>query len=146
MSYTEFVAHAGASFEVAALDLAVLLISLALIIVGIKVVRGKTKQGLENHRRIMTVAFFLANLGIIFVMWPAFGNFYTDPDVMLLSSLSLTTLFHASVGIFAEILALSFVLGFLPKQTRKWMRVGVIVWILVLAVGIIIFLQMLALI
>jgi len=95
---------------------------------------------------IMSVAIIL-NLAIIFsVMLPSTFMFYTDPDVVVLEPLSITTLLHSVVGLPAIVSGMIYAFGDLPTKRKKWMRITAVLWVGNIAIGIFMFLQMMHLI
>jgi hypothetical protein len=60
---------------------------------------SKTQVSLLQHRWLLTIAVTLT-LGVIFlVMTPSAFRFYIDPNLQVLSGLSITTLIHAAIGL-----------------------------------------------
>jgi hypothetical protein len=55
-------------------------------------------------------------------MLPAAYNFFIDPDLAILSQLSILTIFHAILGAPAIVLGVMYAFGDLPKHTKRWMR------------------------
>lgn len=117
---------------------------LIIILSGIKYGRIKTGDHLKTHRSYMTAATIATVTGTIFVMLPAFYNYYTDPDVDLYSTLSTSTLIHVTVSGPALLLGILFSLNKLPRNVKPWMRLTAILWMSAIAVGIVLFIQMLA--
>ncbi|MBI2936773.1 MAG: hypothetical protein HYY22_01050 [Thaumarchaeota archaeon] len=91
-----FALHAGTSIIVSGLNMLLLTGVLIIILSGIKYGRIKTGDNLKTHRNYMTAATIVTIAGIIIVMLPAFYRYYTDPDVAFYSTLSISTLIHAS--------------------------------------------------
>jgi len=139
-----FALHAGTSIIVSGLNMLLLTGVLIIILSGIKYGRIKTGDNLKTHRNYMTAATFVTIAGIIIVMLPAFYRYYTDPDVAFYSTLSISTLIHAAVSGPALLLGILFSLHKLPRNVKPWMRLTVILWISAIAVGIVLFIQMLA--
>jgi len=79
-------------------------------------------------------------------MVPSAFSFFIDPNVNLLSTLSIVTLVHAAIGVPAATMALIYVFGDLPVNVRMWMRITAALWVATMAVGVVLFLHMLALI
>jgi hypothetical protein len=141
------VLHAGTPIQVSQAALTMMFVVLGIVLMGIGFGRlSKTKPNLLQHRWLLTVSVALT-LGVIFlVMVPSLFSFYIDPDLQFLSALSITTLIHAAVGLPAVVTALIYVFGDLPTNVKKWMRINTIFWIAALALGVVLFLQMLSLI
>jgi len=139
---SQFVLHAGTSPILSETVLMLMLVSLAVGLVGIGFGRIKGKENLILHRWTMSMAIILNLVAIIPVMLPTFFRYYSDPDVMLFSSLSLTTLIHGITGVPAVITGLMYAYGKLPNKTKTWMRFTAIFWVANLAIGIVLFLQM----
>jgi hypothetical protein len=139
--------HAGTPIQVSQAALTLMLVVLGIVLMGIGFGRlSKTKPNLLQHRWLLTVSVALT-LGVIFlVMVPSLFSFYIDPDLQFLSALSITTLIHAAVGLPAVVTALIYVFGDLPANVKKWMRINAVLWIAALALGVVLFLQMLSLI
>jgi uncharacterized membrane protein YozB (DUF420 family) len=102
----------------------------------------KNRESLLQHRWSMTVALIIALTVIFLVMLPAAYNFYVDPDLEVLSQLSILTIFHGVLGAPAVVLAVMYAFGDLPKQTKKWMRWAIFFWIVSLILGVLLFLDM----
>jgi uncharacterized membrane protein YozB (DUF420 family) len=79
-------------------------------------------------------------------MLPSFFRFYIDPDVMLFSTVSITTVIHGVVGVPAVATAVIYTFGDLPMKVKKWMQLTAILWITDIGLGVVLFLQMLELI
>jgi hypothetical protein len=141
-----FFLHAGTSPALSQLTLTVMLVTLGIAIIGISFGRLKTKASLIRHRWTLTAAVALTIGTVFFVMLPTAFRFYIDPDVQVLGSLSLTTVVHGVLGVFASVTALIYVLGDLPSKVKRWMRVTAVLWFSALAMGVVLFLQMLSLI
>jgi len=122
-----------------------LLLSIALValLIGIRFGRARNANSIRKHRYIMTVTVTLRTAGLALVMLPTFYRYYSDPDIMLLSTLSLSTLIHASVGIPATILGVLFALNIIPKRVKTWMWLTAMLWIAAIIMGIVLFIQML---
>ena len=135
--------HAGTPIEVSQAALTVMFVALGIILIGIGFGRlSKTKQNLLQHRWLLTVAVILT-LGVVFsVMLPSVFRFYIDPDLQVLSGISITTLIHAVLGLLALVTGLVYALGDLPTEIKKWMRLSAIFWISALTFGAVLFLQM----
>ena len=93
----------------------------------------------------MTVAIGLALLAIFFVMIPSAVRFYIDPDVEFYSTLSIMTIIHGVIGVPAVVLGVIYALGDLPQKVKHWMRWAAVFWVISLAIGVLVFLEMLGL-
>ena len=133
--------------EVSQIALTVMLVALGITSIGIGYGRlSKTKTNLLQHKWLLTVAVALT-LGVVsLVMVPSAFRFYIDPDLQVLSGLSIATLIHASLGLLAMVTGLIYVFGDLPTDVKKWMRLTAIIWVAALVLGVLLFLQMLLLI
>ncbi len=136
--------HAGTSPVVSQTALTVMFVVLGIILVGMGFgYVSKTKENLLQHRWMLTTAIALA-LGVIFlVMVPTLVRFYGDHDVEWFSSLSVMTAVHSFVAAPAIITAIYYVFGIVPKNSKKWMRWTAALWLVSIALGTILFLQML---
>ena len=138
--------HAGTPVVVSQTTLTAMFVVLGIILIGIGFGSvSKNRESLLLHRWSMSVAVALASGAILLVMIPTAFNFYIDPDLQFFSSLSFFTLFHAVIGAFAITLGLIYAFGDLPQKLRRWMRWASIFWVGSLALGTIVFLEMLGL-
>ena len=135
--------HAGIAPVLSQTSLNIMLVVLGLLLVGIGfgyVV--KNKDAFRQHRYMLTSVLILALIPILSVMIPAMYLFYTDSDVMISSSISITQIIHTLVSIPALATASIYAVGKLPKNVKKGMRWTAGLWIASLVLGILIFLQM----
>lgn len=88
----------------------------------------------------------LTLLAAFLVMAPSAFKFYIDPAVNPLSVLFIMALIHAAVGAPALIMALIYAFGDLPQNIRSWMRTASALWIVAMAIGVLLFLHVLALV
>jgi uncharacterized membrane protein YozB (DUF420 family) len=102
----------------------------------------KSKDRLKLHRWSMSMGAILASVSIFLVMLPTLYNFLIDPNLELISSLSIFTLIHAIIGVPAITIGLIYAFGDLPQKTRSWMRWAAVFWVASLAFGILLFLEM----
>ncbi len=110
-------------------------------------VHGRLKgEQLRAHRWIMTSAILILLIPVFMVMLPATLVFYTDPDVELFSTMSITTIIHAVLGFPTIVLGIIFVTNDLPTKTRHWMRWAAALLIATFGVGVYIFLLMMGVI
>lgn len=137
------VLHAGVSPYISETGLMLLLVALGLSLAGIGFGRIKSKESLTYHRWYMSSAIIISLVAVGLVMLPTFFRYYSDPDVMLFSSLSLTTIVHGITGAPAVLTGLLYAFGRLPNKVKTWMRMTAIVWIANTAIGVVLFLQML---
>jgi uncharacterized membrane protein YozB (DUF420 family) len=138
---------AGTPPEASQMTLTVMFVAFGVLLIGIGFPRiSKTKQSLLQHRWTLTVAVALTLGAVLLVMLPSAFRFFIDPNVNLLSTLSIITLVHAVIGVPAATIALIYVFGDLPVNVRMWMRITAALWVATMAVGVVLFLQMLALI
>ena len=129
------------------MTLTVMFVALGILMIGISFPRvSKTKQSLLQHRWTLTVAVILALGAVLLVMAPSAFKFYIDPSVNMLSTLSIVTLIHTALGVPAVIMALIYVFGDLPASVRLWMRIAAALWVATTAIGVLLFLQVLALV
>jgi len=136
--------HAGTSPIVSQTALTLMFVVLGIVLVGMGFgYVSKTRENLLQHRWMLTTAVVLA-LGVIFlVMLPTLVRFYGDKDVEWFSSLSIVTAIHSFVAAPAIITAVYFIFGLVPKNSKKWMRWTAAFWVASIALGTLLFLQML---
>jgi uncharacterized membrane protein YozB (DUF420 family) len=138
--------HAGTPVIVSQMTLTTMFVVLGIILIGIGFGSvAKNKESLLMHRWNMSAAIALTLGAILLVMLPAAYNFYIDPDLQFFSSLSIMTLIHAVIGVPAITLGLIYAFGDLPQKVKHWMRWAAIFWVASLALGTILFLEMLGL-
>jgi len=107
---------------------------------------GKNKEALLQHRWTITTVLILTLIPVAFVMVPTMYRFYTDPDVMVFSSISITQMIHIAVSIPALGTAVVYAFGRLPADVKKSMRWTAALWVASMALGVLMFLQMMELI
>jgi uncharacterized membrane protein YozB (DUF420 family) len=140
------VLHAGTPVEISQATLMLMFVVLGLLLNGIGFGRiVKTKESLLHHRWIISAAIVLTALAIFLVMLPSAFRFYIDPDVMIFSKISITTIVHGVIGVPAVVTALLYAFGDLPVKIRKWMRITAVLWIADLIFGLVLYLQMMEL-
>jgi len=137
------VLHAGLSPIISETVLMLMLVALGLSLVGIGFGRVKSKEGLMQHRWTMSAAVIINLVAVVLVMLPTFFSYYTDPDVMVFSSLSLTTIIHGITGVPVVLTGLVYAFGKLPEKPKSWMRATAFLWIANIVIGLVLFLQML---
>lgn len=137
------VLHAGMSPVISETVLMLMLVALGLSLIGIGFGRIKSKEGLMQHRWTMSAAIMISLITVILVMLPTFFRYYTDPDIMVFSSLSWTTIIHGIIGVPAVLTGVVYAFGRLPKKAKLWMRVTALLWIANITIGTVLFLQML---
>jgi uncharacterized membrane protein YozB (DUF420 family) len=133
---------AGPAIEVSQTTLTVMFVVLGIVLMGIGFGHiSKTKTNLLQHRWTLTTAVALSMGAIFLVMVPSFFVFYIAPDLQFLGMLSFTTLIHSVIGAIAVVTGLIYVFGDLPADTKKWMRITALLWIITLTLGVLRFLQ-----
>jgi uncharacterized membrane protein YozB (DUF420 family) len=138
--------HAGTPVVVSQTTLTAMFVVLGIVLIGVGFGRvSKNGESLLLHRWSMSVAVAMSSVAILLVMLPAAFNFYIDQDLQFFSSLSLITLVHAVIGVPAITLGLIYAFGDLPQKLKRWMRWAAIFWVGSLALGTIVFLEMLGL-
>ena len=138
--------HAGTPVALSQFTMTLMFIVLGILLIGIGYgFLLKNKESLLQHRWAMTVAIILALLAIFFVMVPSFVKFYIDPDVEVFSTLSIMTVVHGIIGLPAIVIGVIYAFGDLPQKLKNWMRWTAALWIISLAVGVLVFLEMLGL-
>ena len=88
----------------------------------------------------------LTLIPMFLVMAPTMYRFYTDPDVMVFSSISITQIIHTAVSIPALATAAVYAFGKLPVNVKKSMRWSAFLWVASMVLGVLMFLQMMDLI
>jgi hypothetical protein len=137
---------AGTQVVVSQTTLTAMFVVLGIILIGMGFGSvSKNRESLLLHRWSMSIAVSIAIVGILLVMLPAALNFYIDPGLQFFSSLSLFTLIHAAIGTFGITLGLIYSLGDLPQKLKHWMRLAAVLWVGSLALGTIVFLEMMGL-
>jgi uncharacterized membrane protein YozB (DUF420 family) len=141
------VLHAGTSPVTSQTVLMFMFVVLAILVVGIGsgyVV--KSKDSLKQHRWYLIIAVVFTLVPTLLVMIPTIFRFYTDPDAMLFSSISLTQIAHAAVSIPALATAILYTFGRLPQNIKIGMRWAASLWVASIILGVLMFLQMMELI
>ncbi len=128
-------------------SLAIMFVVLGVLLMGIGASRiSKTKESLLQHRWMLTTVVIITLATVLLVMAPSMFVFYIDPALAFFSGLSLTTLIHVCIGFVGIVSSLIYVFGDLPEKTRKWMRITAALWLVAVALGVLVFLQKLALV
>ncbi len=139
--------HAGISPVTSQTVLTLMFVVLGILLVGIGFgYIGKNKEILMQHRWTLTAVLILTLAPTLLVMVPAMYVFYTDSDVMVFSSISITQIAHAAVSIPALATASMYAFGKLPSNVKKGMRWTAALWIASIILGVLIFLQMMDLV
>ncbi len=147
MRIMEYLAeHAGTSAIVSQTVLTVLLVVLGLSIIAFAFGKLKSPDNLKLHRAIMSAAIILLFIPILLVMLPTTYAFYTDPDVVYFSSISLLTVIHGIVGLPVVVIGLIFLTNDLPSNVKMWMQRTSALLVLSVGLGVLLFLAMLDLI
>jgi uncharacterized membrane protein YozB (DUF420 family) len=124
-----------------------MLVVLGMLLVGIGFGYAvKNKEAIMQHKWILTTVLALTLIPVLLVMSPTMYRFYTDPDVIPLSSISVTQIVHTAVSIPALATAVIFASGKMPKNIKKGMRWAALFWIASMVLGVLLFLQMIELI
>jgi uncharacterized membrane protein YozB (DUF420 family) len=128
------------------LNLLLQLSILCILAIGFNFGRKKSFDNLRRHWTTMAAASVLNLAGFAFVMAPAMWSFLAKSPVELGSVWAITSLPHGALGILDGALILS--LGTLffakrsPQKMKTWMRAMFIIWIVNIAIGISLYLQM----
>lgn len=139
--------HAGTSPVVSQTVLTLMFVVLGIFLVGIGFgYLVKNKEALLQHRWTLTTVLILTLVPALLVMVPTMYRFYTDPDVRVFSSMSITQIIHAAVSIPALATAAVYAFGKLPRNVKKGMRWTAALWIASRVLGVLPFLQMMDLI
>ncbi len=139
--------HAGTSPVTSQTVLTLMLVVLGILLVGIGFgYTSKNKEILLQHRWTLTAVLILTLAPTLLVMIPTMYRFYTDPDVMVFSGISITQIAHATVSIPALATAIIYAFGKLPGNVKKGMRWTAALWIASIVIGVLLFLQMMDLI
>ncbi len=127
-------------------SLSLMFVVLGIILIGaIFSSTSKTKESLLRHRWTMSVAVLLASGAILLVMLPSAFNFFIDPNLQFLSSVSILTIVHGVVAAPAITLGLIYAFGDLPQKTKRWMQWAAILWVSSIILGLFLFLEMMGL-
>lgn len=127
-------------------SLSLMFVVLGIILIGaIFASTSKTKESLLRHRWTMSVAVLLASGAILLVMLPSAFNFYIDPNLQFLSSVSILTIVHGVVAAPAITLGLIYAFGDLPQKTKRWMHWAAVLWVVSIILGLLLFLEMMGL-
>ncbi len=141
------VLHAGTPIEISQATLMVMFVVLGIILIGVGFGRlAKTKESLLQHRWVLSAAVALTLVAVFTVMVPSTFRYYIDPDLMLFSNMSITTVIHGVIGVFALTTGVIYAFGDLPSNVKKWMRITVALWLADIVLGVVLYLQMLELI
>jgi len=141
------ISHQGTPPLVSQTTLTFMLVALGLVLIGAGFgLFMKTKEGRLQHRWVLSASVIIALGAIIWVMVPSLMSYYLDPDVDFYSSLSVITIIHGIVGIPTILASLTYAFGRLPKNTSRWMRIAVFLWIASTFIGVFLFLKMMELI
>ncbi len=139
--------HGGTSPVVSQTVLTLMFVVLGVLLVGWGYgYLGKSKAALLQPRWTLTTVLVLTLIPVVLVMAPTMYRFYTDPDVMVFSSMSITQIIHTAVSIPALGTALVYAFGRLPANVKRSMRWTSALWVASLVLGVLIFLQMMDLI
>jgi uncharacterized membrane protein YozB (DUF420 family) len=139
--------HAGTTPVVSQTVLTFMLVVFGILLVGFGFGKAaKDKTALMQHRYILSVVLGLTLIPVAFVMVPTIYRFYSDSDVIVLSSISITQIFHAVVSVPALATAALYAFGKLPAGTKKAMRWTAALWIASVGLGVLMFLQMMEII
>jgi uncharacterized membrane protein YozB (DUF420 family) len=139
--------HGGTSPVLSQTVMTLMFVVLGVLLMGVGFgYVGKNKEVLLQHRWTLTTVLILTLIPVALVMAPTMYRFYTDPDVMIFSSLSITQLIHTVVSIPALGTALIYAFGRLPSNVKRSMRWSAALWIISLVLGVLLFLQMMELI
>jgi uncharacterized membrane protein YozB (DUF420 family) len=119
-----------------------LLLQLGLLgFIGVGFVLAR-RGDIRHHRGIMTAAILSNFAGFLYVMAPSFWGTVTSP-VDFTSLWTGTTLPHATIGISALFLGSLFAVGKLPRRNLKsWMQTTYGLWLVNIALGLSLYLQM----
>lgn len=135
--------HAGTPIVVSQTSLTIVLVALGVVLIGVGFgLAARNKESLLQHRWTMTSALVLALMTVIGVMLPTTYVFYTDPDLMFFSSISIVTLIHGIIAVPTIVLSLLYAMGDVPQKTKRWMRITAILWVVTVLLGVVEFLVM----
>ena len=136
--------HAGTPPVVSQTVMSAMFVSLGIFLMGLGFgYLIKNKEGLLQHRWILSSAVALTLGAIFFGMLPSLIRYYGDTDVEFYSALSAVTILHVAVSAPAIIMATYYVFGILPKKDlKKYMRWTAALWIVSFIIGLFLFLQM----
>jgi uncharacterized membrane protein YozB (DUF420 family) len=139
--------HAGASPVTSQTVMTLMFVVLGVLLVGIGFgYVGKSKEVLLQHRWTLTAVLVLTLAPTLLVMIPTMYRFYTDPDVMVFSSMSITQIVHTAVAVPALGAGIMYAFGRMPGNIKMGMRWTAALWMATLIVGVVLFLQMMEII
>ncbi len=123
-------------------SISLMFVALGLAIIGIGYARIKTKEFFQLHRWIMSGATVLTLISIFFVMVPSLFIYYDNLSNSLFSSFSILQIAHSVIGLPPMALTIMYLFNDLPKPTKKWMRITVVLWIVSIALGAVVYYTM----
>jgi len=123
-------------------SLTLMFVALGLAIIGTGYARIKTKESFQLHRWIMSGATVLTLISIFFVMIPSLFIYYDNLSNNLFSSFSILQLTHSVIGIPPVALTVMYLFNDLPKPTKKWMRITVVLWLISILLGAVVYYTM----
>ncbi len=140
--------HAGTSPITSQTVLTLMFAVLGILLVGFGFgyIGKNSKEALLQHRWTLSTVLILTIVPTLLVMIPTMYRFYTDPDAMMFSSISITQILHGAISIPALITAGIYAFGKLPGNVKKGMRWTAALWIGSIVLGVLLFLQMMELI
>jgi uncharacterized membrane protein YozB (DUF420 family) len=123
-------------------SISLMFVALGLAILGIGYARLRSEESLRLHRWIMGGATVLTLISIFFVMLPALVIYYIAPTINFFSSFSILQVIHSLIGVPPVILTVMYLFNDLPKPTKKWMRITVVLWLVSIALGAVVYYAM----
>ena len=73
-------------------------------------------------------------------MVPSLFIYYDNLNIHLFSSFSILQIAHSVIGLPPMALTIMYLFNDLPKPTKKWMRITVLLWIISIALGAVVYL------
>ncbi len=138
---------AGASFNymnsfLVQESISLMFVALGLAIIGTGYARIRTKESLQLHRWIMSGAIILSLISIGFIMIPSLFIYYTTLSNSVSSPFSILQITHSIIGIPPVVLTGMYLFNDLPKPTKTWMRITIVLWLISIALGAVVYYTM----
>jgi uncharacterized membrane protein YozB (DUF420 family) len=120
--------------------------ALALILVGIMLVKPRGAEALKRHSYATAAAVIIVAFSILLVMVPSFILYFSAPLDTLPASRIISTAAHGFLGGIVFVIGVAYVFNKKPKNVRTWMRIQALLWLTVFLSGIGEFLMVLGII
>jgi uncharacterized membrane protein YozB (DUF420 family) len=131
---------------VSILNLVLQTVAFAAVIVGVILVKRGGPRAIKRHLYATTAAMILLAVSVALVMLPSFVLYFSSPPGVLTSFGVISTAGHAFVGGLVFVIGIAFIVNKKPKSVKLWMQIQASLWFIAFLLGIIEFLQVLAVI